>query len=118
MFNQAIKQITRNLDQELYRLERESVPIHHKYDTESHRIMFFRGDEKISIKPLELRKKCECALCYDEMTGKKLLNEQTIPENVFPHTMAKKGNYAIAITWSDGHKSSIYPYEKVFNMNK
>jgi DUF971 family protein len=27
--------------------------------------------------------------------------------------MIKKGNYAVAVVWSDGHKSSIYPYERL-----
>jgi DUF971 family protein len=27
--------------------------------------------------------------------------------------MTKKGNYAVAVVWSDGHRSSIYPYERL-----
>jgi len=47
--------------------------------------------------------------------GKKILNEQKIPQDVFPTSMIQKGNYALAITWSDGHRSSIYTFEKLMN---
>ena len=53
-------------------------------------------------------------MCYDEFTGKKTLNDSEVLESVHPTTMIQKGNYAIAITWSDGHNSSIYPYKKIF----
>jgi ATP-binding protein involved in chromosome partitioning len=65
------------------------------------------------ISPYDLRIKCECALCYDEFSGKKILNEQKIDKEVFPTSMLQKGNYALAITWSDGHRSSIYPYKNL-----
>jgi DUF971 family protein len=29
--------------------------------------------------------------------------------------MIKKGNYAVAVVWSDGHRSSIYPYERLLS---
>ncbi len=72
------------------------------------------GKEK-KIKAFELRKKCGCALCIDEFTGKKLIKEDTIPQDVFPGKIEPKGNYAVAIVWSDGHRSSIYPYEKLLS---
>jgi ATP-binding protein involved in chromosome partitioning len=49
-------------------------------------------------------------LCVDELSGKNVLNEKTIPADVFPAKIEPKGNYAVAMVWSDGHKSSIYPY--------
>jgi DUF971 family protein len=47
--------------------------------------------------------------------GKKMLNEEKIPADVFPTSMVQKGNYALAITWSDGHRSSIYTFEKLMS---
>ena len=46
-----------------------------------------RGDLISSMKPFDLRIKCECAMCYDEFTGKKLLNEEKILDSVHPTSM-------------------------------
>jgi ATP-binding protein involved in chromosome partitioning len=62
-----------------------------------------------------LRKNCGCALCIDEWTGKKVLDESKIDKDVFPHKIEPKGKYAVAIMWSDGHNSSIYPYTKLLS---
>lgn len=34
---------------------------------------------------------------------------------MFPHKIEAKGNYAVAIVWSDGHRSSIYPYKRLWS---
>ena len=65
-------------------------------------------EKKIDARTLRL--KCRCALCIDEMSGKHVLNEKSIPQDVYPYKIEPKGNYAVAVVWSDGHKSSIYPY--------
>ena len=45
------------------------------------------------------------------MSGVRRITRERIPEDVHPTNIEKKGNYAVAIVWSDGHRSSIYPYE-------
>jgi DUF971 family protein len=67
------------------------------------------------INPRELRLKCKCAACVDEMTGTNIIIEDRIPEDVHPTKLIKKGNYAVAVVWSDGHNSSIYPYERLLS---
>ena len=49
------------------------------------------------------------------MSGKNVLNEKQIPKDVYPYKIEPKGNYAVAIVWSDGHKSSIYPYNTLLS---
>lgn len=73
------------------------------------------GDKTKSVSPLHLRKKCICAGCVDEFTGNKLIKDKQIPEDVYPTKMEEKGNYAVAIVWSDGHRSSIYPYKRLLS---
>jgi len=62
------------------------------------------------IDPADLRRRCTCAACKDEHTGEAILKPEQVPDDVFPTSINKMGNYAVAITWSDGHDSSIYPY--------
>ena len=63
------------------------------------------------VSPALLRRACACALCVDERTGEKKLDPATVPEAVEPTHIEPMGNYAVAIHWSDGHTSSIYPYD-------
>ena len=65
------------------------------------------------IDPLHLRSKCLCAACVDEFDGRQIFKIDDCPADVHPTNMVKKGNYAVAIVWSDGHRSSIYPYERL-----
>ncbi len=60
--------------------------------------------------PANLRRACRCALCVEEMSGKQILQPEDVSENVYPTGITPMGNYAVAIAWSDGHSSSIYPY--------
>ena len=61
----------------------------------------------------EIRQRCRCALCIDEVTGQQLLDPSSVPNDIYPTSIRTMGNYAVAITWSDGHTSSIYPYESL-----
>ncbi|KAA8497959.1 Fe-S cluster assembly factor [Porphyridium purpureum] len=66
----------------------------------------------LGVSPAHLRRQCRCALCVDEMTGRKVLRDADISESVRPQEMRPVGNYAIEIIWSDQHPS-LYPYEKL-----
>jgi DUF971 family protein len=73
------------------------------------------GVSKKEIDPYELRIKCKCAACIDEVDGKQILKVEKVPKDVHPTNMMKKGNYAVAVVWSDGHRSSIYPFERLLS---
>jgi DUF971 family protein len=49
------------------------------------------------------------------MTGTKIIDEKRIPQDVYPTNMITKGNYAVAVIWSDGHNSSIYSYDRLLS---
>ncbi len=75
------------------------------------------ADGKVSvIKAAELRRRCRCASCIDEFSGKQILAPESVAESVFPKTIQPMGNYAVAIAWSDGHASSIYPYDAILKL--
>ncbi len=60
---------------------------------------------------VELRRQCPCAVCNDEMTGKKLLRPQDITDAVRPTTIDSVGRYAMSIKFDDGHSTGIYSFD-------
>ena len=59
---------------------------------------------------------CRCAGCVDEFSGVKLFRKEDIPVDVYPTKIQPKGNYAVGVVWSDGHRSSLYPYRQLEDM--
>jgi DUF971 family protein len=69
------------------------------------------GGPEVTIPAVRLRDLCPCAGCVEEGTGKKILDPATIPADIRPEQIAAVGNYAIQITWSDGHSTGIYSWQ-------
>ncbi len=63
------------------------------------------------IHPADLRRQCRCAHCINEMTGEPRLDPSSVNDEVYPTHIEPMGNYAVTISWSDGHNTSIYPYD-------
>lgn len=57
-----------------------------------------------------LRDVCPCASCIDELTGEKVLDPKQIPPDIHIRKADYVGNYALRITWSDGHDTGIYSF--------
>lgn len=74
------------------------------------------GEEKVCA-PAAVRRACRCAHCVEEFSGKPLLDPASVPESIYPRSIVPMGNYAVAIVWSDGHSSSIYPYEQLLALS-
>lgn len=69
------------------------------------------GKSTVSVNDVrDLRLSCHCALCVEEMSGRKLLDPKTIRSDVSPRQIVSIGNYAIKFDWSDGHNSGIYSF--------
>lgn len=63
----------------------------------------------------ELRCACLCASCVHEITGEQLLDFAKVPQDVHIVSSEYVGNYALGITWSDGHSSGLYSFERLRN---
>ena len=75
------------------------------------------SDGKVSVFPARfLRLACPCASCVNEMTGRRVLRESTVPQDVRPLAIAPVGRYAIEIQWSDGHRTGIYTWELLYRL--
>ena len=73
-------------------------------------VLVFTDGRELSAKAFDLRADCHCASCVSESTGQRLLDVKKIPADINPVDILPLGNYAVGITWSDGHSSGIYPY--------
>lgn len=60
-----------------------------------------------------LRWNCPCAFCHGEGGIPGVVNENTVftPEQTTLVEMAPVGNYAMSLTWADGHSQGIYTFE-------
>lgn len=65
-----------------------------------------------------LRLECPCASCVDEMTGKRVLRPESIPENIRIQGIELVGRYAVRIQWSDSHSSGIYALDRLYQLGK
>lgn len=83
------------------------------YDSEAHIIRVVEADgEQSAISPADLRRECRCAECVEEMSGKQILDPESVPESIRPMSMSPTGNYALSVDWSGGHRS-LYPYRQI-----
>ncbi|WP_101066194.1 P-loop NTPase [Roseovarius salinarum] len=63
------------------------------------------------IAPRDLRLACRCAACRDEMSGKPILDPDTVPLDIRLTRIWSVGNYALGMAFSDGHESGIYTFK-------
>jgi len=73
--------------------------------------ILWQDGRKDNIDVRDLRLACLCAVCVHEMTGKKMLDPGTVRSDVSPRSINSVGNYAINVTFNDGHSSGIYSFE-------
>ena len=58
----------------------------------------------------ELRRLCPCARCVNEVTGVRMHDPASVPEDLAQSELRMVGNYAIALRFSDGHDTGIFPF--------
>ncbi len=64
----------------------------------------------------QLRCKCACAGCVDEMTGVRTLDVNAVPDDISITNMQLVGNYAVKFVFSDGHDTGIYAWDRLYEM--
>ncbi len=81
--------------------------------TESHIHLHWSDGATTSVPNRTLRLACSCALCVDEMTRKPVLDADAVPLDIHAEEVRTIGNYALGITWSDGHATGFFPYKTI-----
>ena len=68
------------------------------------------------LMPRALRVVCPCAHCVSEVTGRRLLDPATVPDDLGLVDMQPVGNYAYRLLFDDGHDSGIYSWEYLYRL--
>jgi DUF971 family protein len=58
-----------------------------------------------------LRRACPCARCVHEVTGERLLDPRTIPDDLRHEHVELVGRYALALRFADGHQTGIFTWQ-------
>jgi ATP-binding protein involved in chromosome partitioning len=75
------------------------------------------GDGRESrLAPRDLRIDCACAKCREEVSGKRLLDPQSVPLDIRLTRVWSVGNYALGMAFSDGHDTGIYTFKALRKM--
>jgi DUF971 family protein len=58
----------------------------------------------------QLRGVCPCARCVNELTGVRMHDPASVPADMTHTDVRMVGNYGIALRFSDGHDTGIFPF--------
>lgn len=58
-----------------------------------------------------LRQNCQCAVCVEEWRGEQLLPKETISKEIEGLKVNLVGQYALTISFSDGHNTGIFAFQ-------
>jgi ATP-binding protein involved in chromosome partitioning len=73
--------------------------------------ILWTDDKKTEHRLSDLQKSCPCALCCDEVTGKQIVDQKTIDENVRARRIVSVGRYALRIEFTSGCVLGIYGFD-------
>ncbi len=72
----------------------------------------------VTLTAATLRGNCRCALCVDEMTGKRTFGPDQVPVDIRYTQVDLVGNYAIQMSFSDDHSTGIYTYRHLRELSE
>ena len=83
--------------------------------SDPHRIEFeWDTGERTVLTTVELRSICPCASCVDELSGVRRHDPASVPAELVHADVRLVGNYAITMTFSDGHATGIYTFPMLY----
>jgi DUF971 family protein len=70
------------------------------------------------FKLCDLQRNCPCANCADEITGSRLLDPQTVSDNVRAIVIRSVGRYGLRIQFASGCSTGIYSFDRLRKMEQ
>jgi len=111
--NDLNKSLIENIARALGRVTAEKITPPEVVQEKDTVLFKWQNGDQWNINAVHLRSSCRCALCVDEYSGEKILKDEDIPGDIHIESTSPLGNYALAISWSDGHSSGIFPYKQL-----
>ncbi len=74
-------------------------------------------DTETRYNAAQLRRACPCAGCINEWTGKKMLDDRNVPDDLTFASFSIVGRYALNFHFSDGHDTGIYSFAFLHKMS-
>lgn len=88
------------------------------HQTEQMLELAWENEPPILVPYKHLRANCPCATCRDEWTGERLLDPATIAPDLKLAGMERVGNYAIRLSWSDGHNLGLFTWDLLHTLSR
>lgn len=73
--------------------------------------VYWSDGQKYVYEAKHLRFMCPCAVCVDEFSGERKIQENSVDEKVFLEKALPVGRYGVNLFWSDKHSTGIYTYK-------
>ena len=81
-------------------------------------LLEWNDGSQFAIPYVEMRFYCPCAACIDEHSGERTLQKSSINPDIHPNGVQLVGRYAVQITWSDGHDTGMFHYDRLFELSE
>ncbi len=92
-------------------------PVQIVEETDSEISIKWSDDLETKYNAPDLRRSCPCASCIDEWTGKKILDDDSIPGDLSMSNISIVGRYALSFRFSDGHDTGIFSFKFLRDLN-
>jgi DUF971 family protein len=86
------------------------------FDKDGQLLVRWDDGKESRFAPKWLRARCPCAECVEEWSGKRVVGDGQVREDVRPRGMNQIGRYAMQIEWTDGHNTGIYSWDYLLKL--
>ena len=73
-------------------------------------VIDWKDGGRTAITSCDRRRLCPCAICVNELSGKRTLRSEDIDPTVSAEGFHRVGRYGFQFQWSDGHNTGIYTH--------